>query len=144
MTKNEFKKRFIKAIEESLKETKKIVTNDLPNNFVINLYSRTGKNNYLRLFVDDAIEKLYVSGSIPKWIDVNVVKVDNDFTIIECQYSDIFLDNDNLLQFHNDPLSPFNLGGPYLPPDWKGLEKNGKFKLLDYDEKEGRPIISHN
>jgi len=140
MTKDEFKLRFIAAIKESIARTRKFVLDNLSDEVSINLYSRDKKEINFRLDVNGAIDKLYHDGKIPKWVNVNVVKVDQGYTVIECEYSDIFLDDDRLLQFPDDSFSPFKPSGPYLPLNWEGLEKSGKFELLKYDEELGRPL----
>lgn len=139
MTKEDFRLRLVTSLNKSIEIAEKFVKEDLQNKLIINLYSRDKKDRLIRISIDEVVEKLYRDGKTPKWVNLNVVKVDCGYTILECCYSDIFTNDDKLMQFHNEPQSPFKSGSPYLPPHWKGLENDGKFNLVKYDEEEGWP-----
>jgi len=144
MTKENFKSKFIKSIDECIKFAKKFIIDELPGKIKINLYRRDKEEKFLRLDIDGALEKLYKDGEVPKWIDIAVVKVDEDYTIIACIYSDMFIRDDSMLQFAHDPLSPFQITGPSCPNAVDDF-KNKKFNLREYDEEKGwpkRPITS--
>lgn len=136
MTKDNFKIRFIKSIEECVKFAKRFIYDELPEQVKINLYRRDKIEKFSRLNVGEALERLYKSGAIPKWIDIGVVKVDGDYTIVACTYSDIFISDDSMLQFSNDPLSPFSISSP---PMSKRYQREKKFNLEEFDEEKGWP-----
>ena len=68
MTKENFRSRFLIAIDKSFNYAKKFVFDELPSKFKFNLYHREKIEKYLRLNVDELIEKLYRDGKIPRFM----------------------------------------------------------------------------
>jgi len=133
MTKENFRSRFLIAIDKSFNYAKKFVFDELPSKFKFNLYHREKIEKYLRLNVDEVIEKLYRDGKIPRWININVAKIDGEYTIFACAYSATFTNDDNMLQFSDEPWSPFQIGGPLMSEKYS-MDK--KFYLEEFDEEE--------
>lgn len=143
MTKTEFASRFKKAVDRSIKFAGTFVTDDLPDSFLINLYNRDRSDNNLRLSLAEAVEKLYRSEGVPRWVNLSIAAVDNSrkATIIECEYSDIFYSDDSKLDWYGiEPTAPFRIGGTSIPPGYETTGKathKKKFQLMPYDEKKG-------
>lgn len=144
MLKEKFRLRFVSASDECVKLSRGIISNKLPTNRLYNLYINLYKNNnrvekFLRLNLDEAVEKLYRDGAIPKWVDVNVAKVDDGYLIIQCIYSDNFIKDDMQLQFHDQPTSPFKSGGPgfYTLDKLDKIKRGEKVILDEFDEEKG-------
>lgn len=144
MTKEQFSKRFKKAYEDCLKLASNIISDNISDKYLFNLYMNLYKDHkhvekYLRLTFDEAVNSLYRKNGIPKWIDINVAKIKDDNTILKCDYSSDFISDDSKLQFSDAELSPFKV----KPPSFSNLKKLEKIKKgekvsLDYfDEERG-------
>ncbi|MBU1037165.1 hypothetical protein KKF32_03975 [Patescibacteria group bacterium] len=131
MTKENFIKKFNKSLNQTMEFARTLVIDELPDQYKFNLYRADLRYFKKRLEIDEVVNELYQNGKVPKWINIGVIKVDDGYTIIKCEYSDTFYDDDNLLQFPNDPLSPFSITGPARPDNQKE-----KFKLPKFDEEK--------
>ena len=136
MTRNEFQLRFIKSIEECIKYAKRFVYDELLEKYKLNLYMKDKIEIFLRLDLEEATGKLYRDGKIPRWINISVVKVDGEQTIIACDYSGTFTNNDRLIDFPDSPFSPFQISSPPYPNATNEF-KDKKFYLVEFNEEMG-------
>jgi len=141
MTRKEFARRFSLAVEECFCYTKPLLVEDLPKRFLYNLYMNLYENNkrvenHLRLTFEEAVDKLYRDSGVPKWVDVSVVKVDGNVTIMRCDYSKDLVSDDSKIQFADERLSPFKSSGPGFHDLDKlsKIKKGEKVTLDDFDE----------
>jgi len=137
------KDRLIESIKLVTKLTKKYVLNKIPEEVLLNLYVisdvRDGEK-LLRLNIDETIDKLCINNKLPTWVDIRIVKIDNNTTIISADYNKENYTNDEKLFYDFDKeFPPFKVCGPITPPNWESLEKSGKFNLVEFDEEEGWP-----
>jgi hypothetical protein len=77
----------------------------------------------------EACEMHWVEGSVPRWIDMYVSRVDGDATIIEIITTDMLISQENRLLHHWAGNPPFHAMGPSIPFVGWSLAVNGKFSL---------------
>ena len=134
MTKENFIERFKEALNQTVDFTHTLAINDLPLKYKFNLYRVDLKYSQKRLDFMEALDVLFEDGQVPKWINISVVKVDGEYTIIACDYSEVYTNDDSMLQFSEDPLSPFSITGPLTS---KKPINSEKFYLEEFDEEKG-------
>ena len=76
----------------------------------------------------EACEMHWVEGSVPRWINMNVSRVDGDATIIEIATTDMLISQEDRLLHRWAGNPPFQVLGPPNPFGWS-LAVDGKFSL---------------
>jgi hypothetical protein len=77
----------------------------------------------------EASEIHWVDGSVPRWIDMYVCRVDGDATIINIDTTDMLISQEEKLLHRWRGNPPFQVLGPPNPIGWSSLDMNGKFSL---------------
>jgi hypothetical protein len=83
----------------------------------------------LQLTVEEAARILWRDELVPEWIDVNVVDVDDDSTILQALCCGRFTKVAEHLYHVAEGYPPFHVLSPVLPPDWESVEENGRFSI---------------
>lgn len=84
-----------------------------------------------------AAKLLWIDGKVPRWINVMVVAADAQVTRVRLLSSgDLVVADASTLPRDvsyavdpGDPIEPFRIRGPLLPPRWRSLELDGRFHL---------------
>lgn len=84
-----------------------------------------------------AVDLLWVDARVPAWINVNVQSIDADATVIRVRCSKKLCIADERTLGRDiptavdpdDPVEPFRIRGPGLPPGWRSVEENGLISL---------------
>jgi hypothetical protein len=64
----------------------------------------------------------WADGRIPIWINLNVTRIEGEFTVIEVRASNTVTDDDTKL-YPMEDYPPFHILGPWVPPKWKRGER---------------------
>jgi len=76
----------------------------------------------------EACEMHWVEGGVPRWINMNVSRVDGDATIIEIAATDTLISQEDRLLHRWAGNPPFQVLSPPNPFGWS-LARDGKFSL---------------
>lgn len=84
-----------------------------------------------------AADLLWVDGRVPKWVNLSVEAVTRDATVIRMHSSHSLspADEDRLKRDiptavdPSDPVEPFRIRGPAMPPGWRSVELDGRITL---------------
>lgn len=76
---------------------------------------------------EDAIDLLWREGLVPEWINVSIVGITFDATVVELLCCGRFTANEALRYHKKEGISPFHVLGPPLPPRW---EEGQRFSLF--------------
>jgi hypothetical protein len=162
MTRDRFRDLFIKAMERAVEFTRQFVTNDLPETprFLVYLnqsYDQAPDGSSLTAFPGEslpsdefygpltgveAIDFLWRDQRVPQWIDVSVVDVQENATLIELLCCGRYGAEEEHMYYSKYEMGPFGVKGPALPPGWDA-EKREKFNLnwrTRIDMRKGRPV----
>ncbi len=157
MDKREFARRLGRASERAREFAARYVEEVLPPSFVYVLpdyddpKGRRAPEGMLKYFggrfvrpedlllVSDsrAVDLLWVDGRVPAWINVNVQAVQADATVIRMRCSEDLHPAEHAALHRDipaavdpaDPVEPFRIRGPGLPPGWRSVEKDGRISL---------------
>jgi hypothetical protein len=86
-----------------------------------------------------AVERLWQSGEVPVWIDIGVDSIDDQFTYIRLNFSNLRRSREETLRYQRYGNPPFQYLSPRLPPDWKGIERSGKVHVPRRDPSQALP-----
>ncbi|MFA5127250.1 MAG: hypothetical protein WC465_04630 [Patescibacteria group bacterium] len=146
MDKTVFKDRFRRAIKKTIELAQKYVKEKIPKDFIIDLSRIDSKDTHKSKYegryedLEKVIEKLYQDGSVPRWVDLNVKTVENDLSIIRCEYSNIFFNDESNLLHEDEGVPPFHILSPHIPPSHFDFDKNkvkeGKFSIKDIPKED--------
>jgi hypothetical protein len=85
-----------------------------------------------------AADLLWVDGKVPAWINVNAQSLDSEVTVIRMRCShdlqvadEVRLERDLPAAVDpEDPIEPFRIRGPRMPPGWRSVREHGRISLL--------------
>ena len=131
MEKDEYIRRFDLAARSCLEFARTCVIEDLPDNILFDVALNRqpdvrGKIKYVggRLLDSVSIRSVpyvkarkmfWVEGKVPRWINMQVTRVDGDASIIEVTISDVLISDEVKLFHRGDGNPPFHILGPSRP-----------------------------
>jgi hypothetical protein len=145
MKKGEFAALFCKASDAAIDFAKRYVTDTLPaeRRFFLNIneaYERLKPTESThpelamepREFLgpkleDDIVDRLWIDGAVPVWIDISVYRTDHDFTYLDLLACNRFSSESSDYYYEDRNMGPFGVKSPSLPPRWN--DSKGKFSL---------------
>ena len=127
MTRDFFKKRFEKAIELTFKKARESLIENIPNGYMILLEFRNKKRTDL-LSLEEAIDLIMKDNLVPEWINIYFSKIDNGKSVIGCELSDRYFENESDLMYQEGGVPPFRVGYPNLPEFY---QKGKKYSIKD-------------
>jgi len=84
------------------------------------------------LSADDAVELLWDSETIPRWVNIEVHSADRNYTYIKLECGRwVAADAEDQLYHHDEGYPPFHVLSGFLPAGWESVERDGKFDLHD-------------
>ncbi len=72
---------------------------------------------------------LWVDGKVPRWIDLQVTRLEVDATIVQIRFSDNLVLDDSALWHKAEGMAPFHVLGPLLPRGWQSIARDGRFSI---------------
>lgn len=147
MDRQTFHNHLITATQSAFQFTSRFVHNSLPQSFsYVVLLNQSNDRNALKpgehvyphdqsqfgvcvgpLTADAVVELLWREGRVPEWIDISVVRIEGNQTILQLRCCGRFTDRAELLYYAQTAVCPFGCKGPLLPPDWN--EGDARFDL---------------
>jgi hypothetical protein len=100
--------RFADASAATLAYARTFVLDELPNALTFELHDKL-------VSARQAVSALWRDGRIPTWVNLTVVRVAGDQTVIRIDHG-AFTANE--AHCHPSPFVPFQIRGPYVPNDW--------------------------
>lgn len=88
--------------------------------------------------LEQVVERLWREGLIPEWIDVTPFEATKDFLFLELRCCGRFTKQTNHLYHVQEGYPPFHKFGPVLPAGWRDLERDGKFDLHCYRDRNSK------
>ncbi len=85
----------------------------------------------VRCRVDQAVEALWRDGKVPEWINLSVIGVRPEATVLEALCCGRYTAQEELLYHKPGGLPPFHILGPALPV---GYEESSRFSLYESSE----------
>ena len=83
----------------------------------------------VRLTIIDAAKELWRDQRVPEWIDLAVEDCTSELTIIRALCCGRFTKEESNLYHVAEGYPPFHVTGPWLPPGWDSVEKDGRFSI---------------
>ncbi len=131
MTKSDFQKYLVKSSMYAFEFAKKYVNDELFNNFkydlILNasmdencdakfdLYPEDNGVVKLNLTENEVVDFLCRKEKVPVWIDINVLKSEENTTIFSLLCSGRYTDIDEELYYYKRGTGPFGIKSPILP-----------------------------
>lgn len=124
------------AIRSTIEFTKHIVTTELPEKYrfvyytdksvplealvLPTKYSGEGNSSYLGsiLTKTELLDLLFLNGTVPMWVNLNVLNVIGDVTLFEVMSGMGYSDDYDKLMHQTEGYPPFHSLSPNLPPDF--------------------------
>lgn len=91
--------------------------------------SHRDPGSLLQLTVEEAARILWRDELVPEWIDVNVVDVDESFTVLQTLCCGRFTRAAEHLYHATEGYPPFHVLSPELPPGWESVDESGRFSI---------------
>ncbi|MEK7535963.1 MAG: hypothetical protein AAB590_03045 [Patescibacteria group bacterium] len=108
MQKDVFEKRFDEAVKRILDRTREFIVEEIPNKclYVIETvdYKKTQP-----ITKDEAIGIMFKDGKVPRWVDLGVIDIQDDTTIVQCVIAPDYFEEDEYLLYEEEGLPPFKV-----------------------------------
>ena len=145
MDKEEYIRRFDLAAQECRDFARSFVIEDLPEAILFDVALRwpptvKGKIKYIggRLLDPASIRSVpyvkarkmfWVDGKVPRWINMQVSRVEGNATVIEIATTDKLTSKEDRLMHAREGNPPFHVLGPWFPRFGWSMDIDGKFRL---------------
>ena len=147
MEKSEFASLLRKAANYAYEVAPTYVTDELPGRwrFCLNINGpyedlKPSEATYEELAMGDrvftapivesnVIDRLWIDGAVPVWIDINVYRTDSQFTYFDLLACNRFSEDCSDYYYEDRGMGPFGVKSPVLPPRWDAEME--KFSLQD-------------
>ena len=145
MKKDDFAALFRKASDVAVDAAVRYVTDSLPSErrFFLNINDAyehlkptenthpelaMGDRDYLGPKMEgDIIDRLWIDGTVPVWIDISVYRTDSNYTYLDLLACNRFSGESSDYYYEDRGMGPFGVKSPTFPPRWD--DSKGKFSL---------------